>query len=424
MWWGVSAIIVGLIMSLALLGLQTVQSLVLKAPTIPTASLSTPRSSRRTRLATLLSLVLLPFLMASTASPPTIDLDSSFAQLHPEQPHLLTVLLMTAPRPGNPDFLFRTIESWLGALPDPSASVARHSYPVEVSSRLRLIVYTHFRTHDTFDAAQQFFSTSPLHTAKAAQYIEWRRDPRGHANRLDQRLHVARGLQYAAHHGGESAYIMLTEDDFPLCRNTEGEKNWKNTWAQLTRALVETNEAMPDSSVGTSGHCGLFVATGGSGLAVRGFIAKKLPALLLGAEDADGTERDARAERGEWLLKHEDEGADTPDLVIQDCLRGRIPGCEVCAPHPTGFAFTDGSRRNPAGGLGDRWGKSGLAATDVLLQSHLGYNASTLPGRKYGKEEWACGWRQPFVRVSFIFVVAREQELTFVVGHRMANQTS
>ncbi|KWU45393.1 hypothetical protein RHOSPDRAFT_16643 [Rhodotorula sp. JG-1b] len=134
---------------------------------------------------------------------------------------------------------------------------------------------------------------------------------------------------------------------------------------------------MPDAVTGDGsvipGHCGVFFATGGSGFAVRREIAARLPALLLGAEDADGESREAAAERGEVVLKREGEDADTPDLVIQDCLRGKLAECaDLCAP------------------------ASGLAGTERLLQRHLGYNASTLPGRSYGSDEWACGWRQPF----------------------------
>lgn len=333
---------------------------------------------------------------------------------------------MTAPRPGNPDYLVQTIESWLDALPEPSLDGARNSS----IDRVRLIVYTHFLTHEIFDSARSLFSTHPTYAAKSAQYVEWHRDPRG-ANRLDQRLHVARGLEYAATSGGSSAYVMLAEDDFPLCpdggeegsdRQTRSPKRgeWSSTWEELQRVLLATNTAMPDfpstSSLApmslleqesTAGHCGLFVATGGSGLAMRGFIAAKLPALLLGEHDARGTDRDERASRGEFSVKHEDEGADTPDLVIQDCLRGRLPECSVCEQPgqesvwdlSRARRFPVGSARNPGGSgvRGDRWGKSGLAGTERLMQHHLGYNASTLPGRKYGKEEWACGWRQPFV---------------------------
>ncbi|KAI5479382.1 hypothetical protein MNV49_003716 [Pseudohyphozyma bogoriensis] len=399
LWWGLSAVVVGLAVCAGIIVYEAVQSLAASRPTVSAStSPSTSTNFSLSRFAPLFSLLLLPFLVSYEAPPPSHDLSNTFSTLHPAQDNLLTVLLLTAPRPGNPDFLFRTIESWLDALPSPTTS------PTLETSRLRMIVFTHFRTHDMFDAAQTYFAESPSYATKAEHYIEWRRDPRGHANRLDQRLHVARALAYAAESGGDSAYVLLAEDDFPLCADA-GE-----TWVDLKRAIVETNLAMPDwdtrgelamsyeEQEEASGHCGLFLATGGSGLAMRGFVAAKLPGLLLGAEDADGALRDARAERGEWTLKHEDEGADTPDLVIQDCLRGRVAGCEVCAPPTVGSGrmFPKGSKRNAFGGLGDRWGKSGLAGTERLMQRHLGYNASTLPGRKYGKEEWSCGWRQPF----------------------------
>ncbi|KAK4701853.1 hypothetical protein P7C70_g4377, partial [Phenoliferia sp. Uapishka_3] len=393
LWWGVSAMMVGFT---ACLGLGARQ---LFAPfTSETSSKSRVPALVISRLSPLLPLVFLPFLATSPTLSSQNYVDTSFASLHPQQSHLLTILLLTAPRPGNPDFLLKTIESWLGALPTPTSSPTS-------PNRIRLIVYTHFLTHDRFDYAQQYFTSSPKFAVKSALYVEWRRDPRG-SDRLDQRLHVARGLDYASHAGGESAYVLLTEDDFPLCPNGNGAADgWSETWDSLKRALVDTNDLMPDftsdptssnlvnyaSQEASSGHCGLFLATGGSGLAIRGFIAGRLSALLLGATDADGAARDARAS----AVRKEDEGADTPDLVIQDCLRGRIPGCEVCAPDPTRL-WPHGSRRKAQSAQGDRWGKSGLAGTKSLMQMHLGFNASTLPGRRYGKEEWACGWRQPF----------------------------
>lgn len=352
-----------------------------------------------------------------------IDIAASFATLHPDQPYLLTILLLTAPRPGNPDYLFQTIESWLNVLPVPSPSD-------DVSDRIRLIVYTHFGTHEIFDSAQAYFTTSSTHASKASQYLHWHRDPRGGANRLDQRLHVARGLEYAVTSAGESAYVMLAEDDFPLCSDDElfptlslkaAPSTWDRTWEEIVRMFVATNLAMPDlpSSHLTSklsladqevisGHCGIFLATGGSGLAIRGFLAAKLPALLLGEDDSHGDKRDLLAERGEIWIKVEDEGADTPDLVIQDCLRGLLPGCEMCAPSTSQIPrkqYPLGSKRNPFEVNGDRWGKSGLVATEKLMQHHLGFNSSTLPGRHYGQEEWACGWRQPFVSSSVLQLV-------------------
>ncbi|SCV68699.1 BQ2448_820 [Microbotryum intermedium] len=423
-WLGVSALAVAAIVCIGLLALDQRST---------TRNTSNTAIKRRARLAaTLGALCFIPCLayLSGSSSPATVgaamSLDETFSQLHPTQPHLLTILLMTAPRPGNPDFLLRTIESWLGGLPEPakttlSRSLTFGNFTMAPAShgRVRLLVYTHFTTHTMFDAAREYFTQSPTYARKASHYLQWYRDPRS-ANRLDQRLHVARGLHHAATDGGSSAYVMLAEDDFPLCpdQDTSRGQKWTSAWSELQRVLVATNAAMPDwpsadaGSVGESlnmareealsGHCGVFAATGGSGLAIRGFIAAKLPALLLGAHDPHGNDRDARASRGEFSIKHEDEGADTPDLVIQDCLRGRIPGCEVCsAPDSSAVTrparrFPAGSARNPYGVSGDRWGKSGLVGTAQLLQRHLGYNASTLPGRKYGKEEWACGWRQPF----------------------------
>ncbi|GAA5902627.1 hypothetical protein JCM5296_000726 [Sporobolomyces johnsonii] len=406
LWLGLSAAAVGLVGCIALAAFSTSST---SSPTTPSVASSRSAPSKRysASLAPLLALLLLPTLAryAVPPSPSSASTAASFAQLHPEYSHLLTVLLMTAPRPGNPDFLLQTIESWLGAFPDPALD--NLAYPANSSSglpmtapssRIRLIVYTHFSSHPQFDLAQSTF-TSP----RASHYLTFHRDPRAYAadNRLDQRLHVARGLDYAAREGN-GAYVLLTEDDFPLCEDDpspiRGEKSWRGSWDKLQAALVKTNELLPDDdSSPTPGHCGLFLSTGGSGLAIRTPIASLLPSLLLGSHDPHGYDREARAARGEpeYLLKREGEGADTPDLVIQDCLRGRLPECAMCAPAPAGGA-RKGSARMPWGLRGDRYGKSGLAGTERLLQRHLGYNTSTLPGRRYGKEEWACGWRQPF----------------------------
>lgn len=429
LWWGISSAIIGLVASGFIFAYQF---LTLKPQSIKLSKRST--SSRKVSwrvFLTLLAMLSLPLLSNFSAKPPpTRDITTSFANLHPSQPHLLTILLLTAPRPGNPNYLYQTIESWLGALPSRSES--------PVADRIRLIVYTHFESHQVFDSAQEFFSTSPLFAEKAQQYLSWHRDPRGIANRLDQRLHVARGLDYASHYEGESAYVLLTEDDFPLCPNEEGtlagQQRWDQTWSELERLFVDTNLAMPDfttststtsssssttsssnsshqNSEETSGHCGIFFSTGGSGLAIRGFIAAQLPSLLLGADDPQGTTRDHLASLGElYIPSSEGPDSDTPDVVIQDCLRGSLPGCEICAP-PISSLFSSSSTRNfPTGSKrnqyvvnGERWGKSGLVATERLLQHHLGFNASTLPGRKYGQEEWSCGWRQPFVSIASYF---------------------
>ncbi|GJN91765.1 hypothetical protein Rhopal_004788-T1 [Rhodotorula paludigena] len=420
LWLGLSAAIVGLVGFLVISTYRVARPLLRRRAASASTDVSKLASHRPPTWSSLFALLLLPALALhpTRPAPSAAHVKFAFSQLHPHDSNLLTVLLMTAPRPGNPDFLLQTVESWLGAFPNPDSGLARalSTLPLAhnssappappLSSRLRLVVYTHFASHPMFDVAQMAFSKN----AKAAHYIEWHRDPRAFVapDRFDQRLHVARGLDYAASKGG--AYVLLTEDDFPLCEDeaasrVDGRKSWSDAWHKLQAALVRTNALMPDSDVPVAavaqqpdslGHCGLFLATGGSGLAIRTPLAARLPALLLGPDDPHGYAREAAAARGEVVLKREGEGADTPDLVIQDCLRGRLPECAVCAPGVDVVGPGVGTARRPGGVLGDRVGKSGLAGTERLLQRHLGYNASTLPGRKYGREEWACGWRQPF----------------------------
>ncbi|GAA5857239.1 hypothetical protein JCM8547_009392 [Rhodosporidiobolus lusitaniae] len=404
LWLGLCGAVVGLAASLVFAAYSTFSSRT-RSRTPSSSSTCEPASSFS--LLHFLTLLTLPSLAVNAVSPnpKAATTSATFSQLHPSQDNLLTVLLMTAPRPGNPDFLQQTVSSWLGAFPDPDSSVSDLSLSLfsnsttvpALSSRLRLVVYTHFASHPQFDLAQSTFSSSP----KASHYITWQRDSRALAagNRLDQRLHVARGLEYAAGLGG--AYVLLTEDDFPLCEDGgNGESSWSGAWEKLQAALVKTNELMPDVfASSTPGHCGLFLSTGGSGLAIRTPIAALLPSLLLGASDPHGYAREAAAARGQLPAQVGGKDADTPDLVIQDCLRGRLEECRaLCAPAANGGEgpFVQGSARVPGGVPGERRGKSGLAGTERLLQRHLGYNASTLPGREYGREEWACGWRQPF----------------------------
>ena len=280
----------------------------------------------------------------------------------------MTVVLMTAPRPGDPDFLTQTLDSYLVNL--------------EPSSRTRMVVYNHFSAHAAYDRALAARSDSALS-------IDWVRRP-GAVDRLDQRLHVARALTHAVA-TTDSRYIMLAEDDFPLCDPAT------QSWLKLLRGLDQLDARMPDRGDGEVGHCGLFVGTGGSGLIIRSEIARRLPALLLGADDVDGERRER--EGGDVLVER------APDLVIQDCLRGLLPGCETCAPgHRSSATSPATSARDPFGAPGDRRGKSGLAATERLLMRHLGYARST-SGRTYPASWAQCGQRHPFVRYGRLCIV-------------------
>ena len=58
-----------------------------------------------------------------------------------------------------------------------------------------------------------------------------------------------------------------------------------------------------------------------------------------------------------------------PDVLLQDCLRGRLPACSHCA--------------------------NTLVVSPTLLMHHVGFNTSTTH-RRYQSTSWQCGWRQPF----------------------------
>ncbi|GAA95154.1 hypothetical protein E5Q_01809 [Mixia osmundae IAM 14324] len=385
----------------------------------------------------------------------TSHIHKLLASAHPGHDKLLTILLMTAPRPGHPDFLIRTLESYLANMPEPGED--NFGSRTALAGRVRIVVYTHFAHHPVFQQARDVvFADSP----KAEAYVDWVQrlplapsspsHPSITVDRLDQRLHLARALKHVTT-TYDSAYVLLAEDDFPLCEDGvdhfDQEELWRRddapfgTWAgyevehpqhtsygqawnEMLRVLAEANRWMPDQARGSmqqteAGHCGVFVGTGGSGLAVRSWLAERLPALLLGRNDTNGDLREARALQRESGINipAEDINASPPDVVIQDCLLGNIEGCEACAaPLPfsrstrsTSFSSTHATysyrrwlnapvktAREPFAVPGDRWGKTGLVTSQRLLMRHLGHNASTVPDRLYKREEWGCGWRHPF----------------------------
>lgn len=376
--------------------------------------------------------------------------DGAMYALYPTQSKVLTVLLMTAPRPGHPDFLIRTLSTYLSSFPDPSAN------PL-AGSRLSLVVYTHFADHPVFEHARDVvFAQDP----KAMHYVTWVQQQPRDGDRLDQRLHLARALGLVSR--GERpedvpAYVLLAEDDFPLCPDQalsplsyagsplallkagdEVEKpTYAASWSTLSRLMLAANAKMPDLATDPrpeSGHCGVWVGTGGSGLIMRGWLADRLPGLLLGDDDVDGQRRERQGLTPDQVASE----APPTDVLIQDCLLGKLPGCEACAAPDLSssrstskadgrlvdsepfkrspalaalrrayLALSAGDRpreptvsaRRPGVAPGDRWGKSGLVTSERLLMRHLGYNASTIPGRSYKREEWDCGWRHPFVRL-------------------------
>ncbi|KAI7828692.1 hypothetical protein BC939DRAFT_483363 [Gamsiella multidivaricata] len=127
------------------------------------------------------------------------------------------------------------------------------------------------------------------------------------------------------------------EDDFPFCAGG---------WQETLNTIYEANRQVPD-------HCGVFVATGGSGLIFKRSVALTATFVL---------ENDVLAhERGEV--------ASPPDISLQNCMLGKHDYCSSCA--------------------------GTMVISKTLLQGHLGYNTST-SGDGYHRSQFQCGWRHPF----------------------------
>ncbi|KAH7054159.1 hypothetical protein BKA57DRAFT_390215 [Linnemannia elongata] len=127
------------------------------------------------------------------------------------------------------------------------------------------------------------------------------------------------------------------EDDFPFC-----EDGWQEMLNTIYRAHTEVKD-----------HCGVFVGTGGSGLIFKRSVA--LTASFILESDVQTAALGLTAP--------------PPDISLQDCLMGKHEFCSSCA--------------------------GTLVTSRTLLQRHLGYNSST-SGDGYDKNQFQCGWRQPF----------------------------
>jgi hypothetical protein len=150
-----------------------------------------------------------------------------------DKPYLMTFVTMTAPRRGDPDYLSRTLQSYLINWP---------ANPTESSlySRIQLLIYTNFAQHGQFELAKDQY----MQDIRWQKYLKW---IQGNGTDLDQRLHVSQALELATSKA-DSAYISLTEDDFPICG--------LNEWKELLTVVYKANRQYPN-------HCGIFVGTGG-----------------------------------------------------------------------------------------------------------------------------------------------------------------
>ncbi|CAG8637953.1 15918_t:CDS:2, partial [Gigaspora rosea] len=134
--------------------------------------------------------------------------EATLNKIFPDDRFLLSFLLMTAPRRGDPDYLLRTIDSYLNNFPDKPD--ARSIYANDL---------------------------------KAKNYLRFYREK---GSEINQRLHMSKAIKLVAENF-KSTYIALVEDDFPLC---------DGKWKEVLTVIFNANLRVPK-------HCGIFVGTGG-----------------------------------------------------------------------------------------------------------------------------------------------------------------
>ncbi|KAF9959596.1 hypothetical protein BGZ72_009326 [Mortierella alpina] len=251
--------------------------------------------------------------------------DVSSVTLHqsiePQTPFLLTLVLMTAPRKNGVTYIKQTLTSYLDNFPDEAVD--------PLYSRIQIIVYTHFTDFEGYDEAKAYFDTIP----KARKHVKWIRDQGSEKN---QRKHLVSAIRKVGT-AEDTVYLGIMEDDFPFCAGG---------WQEMLNTIHEANRQVPD-------HCGVFVATGGSGLIFKRSVALTASFIL----------------EGDVLSHERGERTPPPDISLQNCMLGKHDYCASCS--------------------------GTMVISKTLLQGHLGYNSST-SGEGYHRSQFQCGWRHPF----------------------------
>lgn len=182
---------------------------------------------------------------STTLSTSNLEVLRSLAPMHK---FVLTLLIISAPRSNDPPFLLETMSSYIPNIP---------SSPTDpLFSRVSMVVYSHFPVdeHTVLKSATQQYKENPFVT-----FVTTSDD-----GPQIQKRHFAAALTYATKL--DTQYVMLLEDDFPLC---------EGCWKKLMTVLVYAQSGI------AAGHCGIFVGTGGSGLIIRHEMIPVLAQLLV-----------------------------------------------------------------------------------------------------------------------------------------------
>lgn len=238
----------------------------------------------------------------------------------------LDVLILSFPRPQNGDIVLqKTVDS----------------YAPFLNEMITLNGFTHSTDHAAFAALREqgynFYVDEDQHPDD-----EW-----GHY------LHLAEAFRWAEDTlRGE--WVMLAEDDFPLC---------PGAWDVISTVMAELESEREVGRIRAG-----FIGTGGSGLIMHRSYLPLLQVVL-----REYSRSASRLPPGVHRR--------APDQVVQDCLRG-----------------TPGS-------LCERRDEQRMIISSRIVMDHIGGMATTTEGKALNSDKWRCGWRHAWHGAADVDVV-------------------
>lgn len=268
---------------------------------------------------------------------------------------LLDIMILTYPRPNtvaHAAIMKATIDTYLPTLND----------------QIRLSVYTQAKEHRALEEVLKIIPNNNIsHYVNQNTYIG---AVDGHY------LHLSEAFRWISERRPDhevAEWVMLVEDDFPLCAGDVGEDALRQV---LT--ILEASRPTGDA-LALPRRRGGFIGTGGSGLIIHRSL---LPILQLVLR--------VHAEAPSKLPSVTDRRA--PDLIVQDCILGKDPLCL----QPVGNVCQN-QGGNPA--------PCGLVITSRMVMDHIGGMLSTNTIKAKNSDKWRCGWRHPFHGTAGVEVV-------------------
>ncbi|KAG6837344.1 hypothetical protein H0H93_010946 [Arthromyces matolae] len=246
---------------------------------------------------------------------------------HSPSSPLLEILILSFPRP-NPDVATTIMATTI------------NSFIPHLTSNVTLSVFTHSTSHTAFANVQRMFTSTNVtfYTDNDTHPDHW----------PGQYLHIAEAFRWAMQRSNHAEWVMLVEDDFPMCA---GDRGW-----DALKKVMQILESQISARSGAHAQGG-FIGTGGSGLIIHHTM---LPILILLMH----THAEIASKLPPTSIRR------PADLVMQDCLLGADPLC----------ARGDGK----------------LVITSRLIMDHIGGMVTTNAYKALNDDKWRCGWRHAF----------------------------